>query len=466
MSGRINAWVVSTPELRYLARKYNLPDYLIASLNVDNPRVLEQIAEAAAIANDPEEYGANAVTYEKLAFFGRPLSVKFAKVERNGNEYVKVTIKLKTATLLWYIPMAEWQRRRPREWIELFRNWMYIIAKRIVMDNKKDDKQKKRRGDNIIWIVEKAKFVNIKSDRETARRLIEAYARRYDFPVITAILSVLGYHPEITGEPEAFLLLLARVIPAASVDPVHAVEFTVPGTGKTTIALIYETALRWRYFAEVPSVATLVGDARTGASLIASADGIWFDEFDAWVADSRKRSEMRELIETLLTGMWQGKWKRSKGGALAPEATRPIPVYHSGNVAGPEHPRNKLMTIIKAVAPDKAAPYNDRIGIAVTAVKAGLAETIQEWTLSNKARRVVYGRPSVIRGIFDLVQEAIVKHGSEPTENPFKGRMAENYRRVYRALTVLLATNPEMTEYDEDKVKRITKLFVEGVVIQ
>ena len=465
MTGRISAWVVTSPEIRYLARKYRLSEYLLASINVKSIKELERIARANRITIDREYYEAYAARSDKLMFFGKPETVKIDTVEYQGEKYVRITMRFKTCAVVWMMPEGEYARREPEEWLELLRNYVIVKARRVVLPHKRDGVNR-RKPDVVMWRAEKVKFVSVDVDVETARRLIEAYARRYEAPILTAFASLMGYHPEILSESMVWPLLIARALPVVSPDPIHVAEFTIQGTGKTTMALIYETALGWKYYAEVPSLASLVGDARTGHAIIARVNGVWFDEFDAWTTDARKRAEMRELIETLLTGMWQGRWQRSKGGIHTITVDNPIPVYHSGNAFGAVHPREKIASIIRSIAVDKAGPYNDRIAVAITAVNQKLPEVIQEWTLSNKSGKTVYGKPSVIRGFVEYVQRLVAMKGRMPKTIPFKARMAENYRRVYRALSILLVTDANADDLPEEQVERLARMLVEGVVIQ
>jgi hypothetical protein len=46
MSGRLNAWVVTDPRTRFLARKYSISEYLLSAINVQDPKAIEQIALA------------------------------------------------------------------------------------------------------------------------------------------------------------------------------------------------------------------------------------------------------------------------------------------------------------------------------------------------------------------------------------------------------------------------------------
>ena len=457
----ISAWIVANPKIKYLARKYQISEYLLTSLKIKDDKQAEKIAIANKITIDREYYEAYASASDTLTFFGKPEAVRYEdKVFDSGEEIVRITMRFKTATILWDMPKDEYKKVSPKQWIEKFRNYVLVKADKKVYISDKGG----RRTKLVWWQAKKVRFVNVTSDKTTFKKLVEIYSKRYDYPTATALLALLGYHPDITYQAEAFMILLARLLPLISVEPIHGVEFTIQGTGKTTVALIYEVSANWRYFAEVPSLATLVGDARTGTALIAHVNGVWFDEFDAWVTDSSKRAQMRELVETLLTGMWQGVWKRSKGGIHAVEVVNPVPLWHSGNIYGAEHPRNKLITIIRSITPDKALPYNDRIAVAITATREDLPETIQSHTLARKSGKTVYGKPSVIRGAVDMLQE-LATNAEDIETKELKARMRVNYVRVHKALQVLLSKSINKIEYDRDLVDKLAKKYVEGVVI-
>ena len=456
----INAWIVNDSKLKYLARKYRISEYLLTAINVKNHNDVEKIAIANKVALDREFYEAHMVATDKLTFFAKPEALKFETEKSNDSDVVRIIIRYKTAVVVWKMPREEYMKHKPTEWLELFKNYLLIKAKkREYIDRNRGNKK------IIWWEAEKVKFVNVDSNPEPFKQLVKAYAKRYQFPIATALLALLGYHPDIENQAEAYLLLLARLIPAVSIEPVHGLELTTPGTGKTTVALIYELALGWHYFAEIPSLATLVGDARTGTAIIARVNGVWFDEIDAWVVDATKRAQMRELIESLLTGMWQGVWKRSKGGVKSIEVHNPVPLWHSGNMLTPVNPRDKIVSIIKSAAPDKAMAYNDRIAIAISATKEDLPEVIQDYTLARKSGKQVFGKPSAIRGAAELLQKLVAEQGIEPVKTPFKGRKSENYKRVYKALTILLSKSLDKVEYDEELVAKLAEKYVKGVVI-
>ena len=461
----INAWLIHDPQIKLLSRRYKVSEYLLQALNVRDPRVIEEVARAARLAIDREFYKLYEAASDTLSFFGRPEGIDVSINEKDN--LVRLMVKFKTTVVTVVLTRDEYLKRTPEEWAELLKGWIYVKAHKEV-----EKRQMKTRGRSIVskritWVADKVKFIQVNEDRQPFLRLVGIYARRFEFPVLAASLAVLGYRPDIMAHSETLLLLLARLLPLASAEPVHVVEFSRPGTGKTTLALYYEVGASWRYYAEPPSLATLVGDARTGAAIIARVNGLWFDEFDAWRVGGDKRQQMREIIEVMLTGMWQGRWQRSKGGSLSIVVDNPIPVVFTGNTERAENPREKLRGIIAAAAPDKAAAFDDRVMVAITAIREDIPEVIQSHLLRN-----VSPRPSVVKGMVATMEEATIV-APEPPSNPFKARRGEAYRRVYKTLTVLMATDVAVEGgrlvirgYDQAIVSDMAKKFVKGVVMR
>jgi len=172
--------------------------------------------------------------------------------------------------------------------------------------------------------------------------------------------------------------------------------------------------------------------------------------------------DLAEIIEVLLTGMEQGLWKRSKGGEKRIEAQNAIPVVLTGNIAAPISPRAKLKEIIAKAAPDAAEAFNQRVSVAV-ALTADISGDVMSSTWEAAIGKPVVTRPSVLRGYREFVQ-SLYNRAPEPKENPFKGRFARSYRRVYKELAVLL-THPHYNNELLALVEDLAKKLVKGAII-
>ena len=450
-------WIIVNPEVAEVARRYRVPIHVIASVKGVKPEI---VAKAYRTAHQREYYDFLAAASNRISLFGRPVALKAERKHTKEGEKVYITISYPTTRIVWQLEMEEFAKKTPEEWIRDLTEWIYAKAERVEYTIEKGGKKKRI----TYWKATKVAIARAESDTETAKHLIERYhSAGLISPVLYAGAALLGYIPRrVLQEPMLQLLAALYLLPIVSPEPIHMVLLSVPGIGKTTTAVLYHDALKWEFFNEPPSLASLVGDARTGRSAIAGSEGIWFDEFDKWETRRRKAEDLAEIIEVLLTGMEQGLWKRSKGGEKKIEVQNSIPVVLTGNIAAPISPRAKLKEIISKAAPDASEAFNQRVAVAVT-LTADLSGDVMSSTWESVIGKPVVTRPSVLRGYREYVQSLYHK-APEPSKNPFKGRFARSYRRVYKALAVLF-THPHYSEDALALVEDLTKKLVKGAII-
>ena len=450
--------IVVSNEVKKIAQKYKLPIYIIAGVKGSS----ERIAKAYTLAHNREYFEIHQAIHDEIELLGRPTAFRARKIKKEDRDIVILQLSFPTVTVQKSMDYEEFKKFSTEEWIRKLTDWVYVKAhrKKVRVKDKEMDK----------WFADKIGFVRINVDRESfVRRIQKLIDAGIEIPVLGTWAELIGfplYSTLFDGENSALLQLLLAVytIPLVATEPVHEVIFTEPGAGKTTTAIVYKEYLKWEYYNEIPSTATLVGDARTGRSRIAGAKGIWFDEVDKWFARKKKTNDVAELLEVILTGMEQGLWKRGKGGEKTIEVQNEIPVIFSGNDKFGFHPREKLMKLIATVDADASEAINDRIGVAVT-IRADIGKIVPNRTWDAITKRVVIGKPSVMRGAVEVMQEWYID-APEPRENPFKGRHARYFKRVYKAIHVLFAKNPMKKQWaNEDLVHLLAKHLVHGLLV-
>ena len=424
-------WI--SDEVRRIARTYRVPEEILASIRGDKKR----LAKAYRAAFDRQYFDLVAAKGE-VELLGRVTT--FSITPRDDD--VIIALNFPTTRVLYFVRRDEFMKRDEDEWYKRLTDWIWVKA-RLVKPRKEKAKS--------FWKAERIAFAKVEEDRESWRHLVERYrAARVKPARFAALVALLGYNPtKIFGEPAAELLLLARVLPLVSPEPIHVFELSRPGTGKTSVALRYRLALRWLYFNEPPTPPSIAGDARTGRSPVAGAGGVWFDEVDKWPHRRTKLERINEAIEILLTAMEQGLWRRGAGGEKQIEVYNAIPLYFSGNVDVAAEPRERLKAIIAEASGSAAAQaFNERIAVAVAVVKA-VDDLIQRAVLP------VVGRAAALRGaVADLRDEYY--RVTVKCETEYRGRFAKHHQRVARALKVLF-------EADDEQVCELARNLVAGV---
>ncbi|RLI97340.1 MAG: hypothetical protein DRP00_04165, partial [Candidatus Aenigmatarchaeota archaeon] len=398
------------PRIRVIARRYRVPEEILASIRLDP----EKIAKAYR-AGSERQYFELASAGGKVTILAKP--VTFGAYARDDRVVIRLTFP--TVTVEWEMSIDEFRKRSPEEWYRALSEWMLVRIERHVIKTKKSQR--------AVWRARKVVTLKIDEDVESFRWLVEKMRNAgWREPVLNACIAMLRYDPQTLSE-DAKLAIVSRILPLVATEPIHGIELTIPGTGKSTVATMYHFALGWMYFTEPPSVATLIGDARTGKSTIAGARGVWFDEIDKWAKGSSKKEELREVIEAMLTGMEQGLWIRGKGGEKQIRVYNPIPCYFSGNVGlVTVNPREVVMKVIEAIVnPYAALAFNERIAFAVSAHK-DIADEIQRSVVPNIVR------PSVLRGAVKYLREKyamLPDPVDDAIDSRFKGRFRRHVKR-------------------------------------
>ena len=448
-------YIITDSRVEVIARKYRIPSQILASFKAGDPEKL-----AVAVKSSEDRQLLDIVKAKGEVFIiGRPIGFRLRK--RNDNGGVEVFLRFKSTNARIILDEDVVDRMKPAELYELLTDWIALKGTAKTME----------RNRSLVEFIDARtyKFLRVQEDRSTAMRLVANLAREgVPFPGLGALLLVMGYALGrlVTADDKRwFPLAVARALPIASPEPIHIVELSAPGTGKTTWAIAYHTALGWEFYNEVPSLATLVGDARTGKSAIAGAQGVWFDEFDKWGTNAQKRGDLAEIIEVLLTGMEQGVWKRGKGGVNAVEVVNPIPVVFTGNTWGPVGScRGALRGLLEPIAKSASRAFEERVSVCVYA--RDKTNAFMDYAVATMIGRTTAPRPSVLRGLRSILQEAYAMAPEPEIPGKYSGRMRRHYKRVYRALWALIAwRSPEGEEAAGEKIRVLAEQLVDGLVV-
>jgi len=266
---------------------------------------------AARVAKDPR-YAEEAKSQDEVKVFGRLAYWKVKRSKRSGDKYY----------VLRFPSGFEAVWRPPSKFLELPLN------------------ERVDRLADVVWIeasdanghfeVDKIRFMRTRADWPAAAKLMKAaagFAEKHGLTKIGAAFVALHSVPETRG---AWLSLALRWALVSLRGSYHFVEWSVKAVLKSTVFSTAESYVKWWHIAgERPSLATLIGDARTGASRLAGVDGVAFDEIGSW--RKSRAADDEGFWSALRTGLANCKWKRSKGGSKSIEFERCIPTYWAGN---------------------------------------------------------------------------------------------------------------------------------------
>jgi len=115
----INAFVVSSPKIRLIARKYRISEYLLTSLNIHDENVIRRVAIANKMSIDRETFEAHAVASNRIELFNRPEAVRFnSRRLPDSTEVVDIIMRFKTTTVIWTMEKSDYNKYPPEHWLE------------------------------------------------------------------------------------------------------------------------------------------------------------------------------------------------------------------------------------------------------------------------------------------------------------------------------------------------------------
>lgn len=151
-----------------------------------------------------------------------------------------------------------------------------------------------------------------------------------EVPLYIFLVSAFGYR---VPEKDKFMVyrdyILSRFIhlfrPSSNI-PLHVVELSNRGTGKTTTFLVMRDFLGYYYTTEPPTLPFLVYDSKTKQQgIVATKNGIIFDEVQDWSGD-----RVKMILSVLDTGMENCTWNRSVSGS-SETINKCLPIVFLGN---------------------------------------------------------------------------------------------------------------------------------------
>jgi hypothetical protein len=419
-----------------VARRYGISPWVLGLFKGNT----EKIALALSLAENKQKFKVYSRTVNELPLLFRPIDFTILSADNN---VVNVVLRAKTCKVL-----ARIQYNSPEDLLNKLNSWMYVIG---VYNPEK----------NVVY-SKKLSVIEITSDIESAKHYYEKFKDRYGHLGLSMLwMYSFGIKPTrilFSDDQKAkalWVAFLVRLLPLISPIPIHVFEISSVATGKTTTAMIYKSIFGWDYFNEPPSLATLIGDARTGISRIQSVNGIWFDEFEKWFAKLSGLTTLNEIIETLLTGMEQGVWKRSKGGIHTIETNKYIPIIMSGNIPlERSNPREYLKKLVQRASKTAGEPFSDRVSIAVGII----AKPIIPYIAGYKHNITFTVRPSFIKGLYELTMKLYEERNKDIEQNipkKFEGRLQKHYVNVVKALNAVY-------HQELDLVMELAELLVRG----
>ena len=211
---------------------------------------------------------------------------------------------------------------------------------------------------------------------------------------------------------------------------VHVAEWSRKAVLKSTTFRLAEAYLRWWHLTgERPSLATLIGDARTGVSRLAGVDGVAFDEIGSWRKSSRADDE--GFWSAIRSGLTNGIWKRARGGEKSIEIQRMLPTYWAGNPTeaplGETPPREHTRLWLRRQGLD--AEELDAM-LSRYAVFWGVTDQSVSDELLATLRMNVYPAPGVVRAYAEYVRAAQRRPLPVPQRCELHDRELVAYRNV------------------------------------
>jgi len=151
-----------------------------------------------------------------------------------------------------------------------------------------------------------------------------------EVPLYIFLISAFGYKIPSRDKFNVYRdYILGRFIhlfrPTSNI-PLHTVELSNRGTGKTTLFLIMRDFLGYYYTTEPPTLPFLVYDSKTKQQgVVSTKNGLIFDEVQDWSGD-----RVKSILSVLDTGMENCTWNRSVAGS-SEAINRCLPIVFLGN---------------------------------------------------------------------------------------------------------------------------------------
>jgi len=247
-------------------------------------------------------------------------------------------------------------------------------------------------------LARKIKLGYQKTSEDIAREILQDVG-------ISALMYAIGLQPEW----KLFMLYLPRFMSLfkgfdvkkgeTAFYPIHVMQFTPPASGKSTFAIRVESAFNYEYLGgEFPSLARLVGDARSGQiGIVGIRDGVILDEFEK--VNYKVRQEFIEIQKDLQSGMEQGVWKRGKG-AHAPVVHKFVNFLVFGNNDELIKMKNARMGLQVLYQVDGFSAFVDRFTVVDNVPeKIDVMKHVTGYVLPNH----------ILRGLIEALQKNMCK---------------------------------------------------------
>ena len=182
--------------------------------------------------------------------------------------------------------------------------------------------------DEIGVLVKSVKPVKPKTDVDIDEDFLKKVET--EVPLYIFLIASFGYKIPDKSKYNVYRdYILGRFIhlfrPSSNI-PLHTVELSNRGTGKTTTFLIMRDFLGYYYTTEPPTLPFLVYDSKTKQQgIVATKNGVIFDEVQDWSGD-----RVKAILSVLDTGMENCTWNRSVSGS-SETINRCLPIVFLGN---------------------------------------------------------------------------------------------------------------------------------------